>query len=106
MSPKRDKTFLICAAIAGIGGVLAIATSIGLPLLAWAHGRPAQPTYILFSAWGMAALAGCAANVYVYFQSGPPPDKPRGGGQPAVQLHLIEGRAQKLPVAEQERRAA
>jgi hypothetical protein len=104
--PKRDRTFLLLATIAAIGGVLSIATSIGLPFYAWAHGGHPQPTYVLFSAWGMAALAGCAANIYVYFQSGPPPGKPPRGGQRVTQLRALEARAKPTPIAEQERRAA
>ncbi len=106
MPRKRDPNFLVLAAFAGLGGTLSIATSIGLPLYAWAHGAHPQPTYFLFSLWGMAALAGAAANVYVYFQSGPPPGKPPHGGLPAVRLRLLQGRSQTLPQAEQERRAA
>jgi hypothetical protein len=106
MPRKRDRNFLLLAAFAGTGGLLSIGTSIGLPLYAWAHGSHPPPTYFLFSLWGMAALAGAAANIYVYFQSGPPPAKPPHGGLPAVQLYLIEGRSQTVPLAEQERRAA
>jgi hypothetical protein len=106
MKRKRDGAFLVVAAVAGLGGLGAIGAGIGLPLYSWMHGGHAQSTFFFFSLWGIAALCGAAANVYTYLQSGDPPDKPPRGGQPAVKLRLIDGRAQQVAKPERDRRAA
>ena len=88
---ERDRTFLHLAAFAGVGGVGAIATSVVATVLTWRGGHP-NTTFFFFSLWGLAALAGAAANVMVYFQSGDPPQKPPRGGQKVTPLHLLESR--------------
>ena len=65
-----------------------------------------EPTFVFFSLWGFMALAGAAANVYTYFQSGPPPEKPRGGGQRIASVHVLDARRAASPATEIERRAA
>jgi hypothetical protein len=106
MPRKRDRTFLNLAIFAATGGVLAIATSVGAPLWSWWHGGHAEPTYFFFSLWGLAALAGAAANVYVYFQTGPPPEKPPRGGQRIATVTVLEARTASKPEVREERRAA
>jgi hypothetical protein len=77
---KKDPAFLQMAAIAGIGGVLAIVCAIGFPIWVAQHGRPYMPGFSLFAAWGIAALAGAAACLNTYFLSDTPlPPPPRGG---------------------------
>ena len=77
---KKDPAFLQMAAIAGIGGVLAIVCAIGFPIWVAQHGRPYMPGFSLFAAWGIAALAGAAACLNTYFLSDTPrPPKPGGG---------------------------
>ena len=83
-----------------------IMTSIGFPLWAIFHGHPVEPTFVFFSLWGMMALAGAAANIYTYLQSGPPPQKPRGGGQRLASVHTLDARRASTTKAEAERRAA
>jgi len=61
---------------------------------------------VFFGLWGFMALAGAAANVYTYFLSGPPPEKPRGGGQRLASVHMLDARRATAPVTEVERRAA
>jgi len=100
---NRDKTFLRLAAFAGTGGLVAIATSIGSAVITWRNGHPGS-TFFFFSLWGLAALAGAAANVVVYFQSGDPPGKPPRGGRKVVALRSLDARA-ALPV-ESDRKAA
>ncbi len=77
---RRDPTFLRLAAIAGLGGVGAIATSVVVTLRSMHGGHPTS-TYFFFSLWGIAALAGAAANIATFFQSGDPPQKPPRGGK-------------------------
>jgi hypothetical protein len=103
---KRNPQFLIAAALAGFGGLTCIATSVGFPLWAIAHGRPVEPTFVFFSLWGVMALAGAAANIYTYLESGPPPQKPRGGGQPLASIHTLDARRARAANPEAERRAA
>jgi hypothetical protein len=100
----RDRTFLQLAAFAAIGGLGAIGTSIFTVVLTWRAGHP-NSTFFFFSLWGLAALAGAAANVVVYFQSGDPPDKPPRGGQKVVQLRSLEAASQVVQ-ADQDRKAA
>ena len=101
---RRDPTFLHLAAFAGLGGLLAIGTSIVATVLSWRGGHP-HTTFFFFSLWGLAAIAGAVANVMVYFQSGDPPPKPPRGGQKVTPLRLLETRPAPQPV-EQERKAA
>ncbi len=81
-------------------------TSIGFPLWAVLHGQPAEPTFVFFSLWGIMALAGAAANIYTYLQSGPPPEKPRGGGQRLASVHALDARRHAAAKPETHRRAA
>jgi hypothetical protein len=100
----RDRTFLHLAVFAGVGGLGAIATSIVATVVSWHDGRPTS-TFFFSSLWGIAALAGAAANVAVYFQSGDPPEKPPRGGQKVTPLRALETRP--APSAgEVERKAA
>jgi len=100
----RDRTFLQLAAFAALGGFGAIGTSIFTVVISWHAGHP-NSTFFFFSLWGLAALAGAAANVFVYFQSGDPPPKPPRGGQKIVQLRSLEAASSSV-VVEQERKAA
>jgi hypothetical protein len=85
---RRDPTFLRLAAIAGLGGVGAIATSVVVTLRSMHGGHPTS-TYFFFSLWGIAALAGAAANIATYYQSGDPPGRPpRGGKRLAAPISL------------------
>ena len=77
---KRDSSFLIIAVIAGSGGVLAIALSIGIPIWIALHGKPYNPAFSLFAGWGVAALGGCYGSLHTYFLSDTTqPRPPRGG---------------------------
>ncbi len=77
---RRDPTFLRLACLAGAGGLAAIGTSI-IATVRTMHGSHPTTTYFFFSLWGIAALAGAAANVATYYQSGDPPKKPPRGGK-------------------------
>ncbi len=101
----RDRTFLHLAVFAGIGGLGAIGTSIVATVMTWHNGHP-NTTYFFFSLWGIAALAGAAANVMVYFQSGDPPEKPPRGGQKVTPIRNLDARPSPTPVVERERKAA
>jgi hypothetical protein len=103
---KRDPRFLFAAALAGVGGLTCIVTSVGFPLWAIAHGRPVEPTFVFFSLWGIMALFGAAANIATYLQSGSPPPKPRGGGQRLASVHALDARRTAAAKPEAERRAA
>ncbi|GAC1306639.1 MAG: hypothetical protein NVSMB19_18920 [Vulcanimicrobiaceae bacterium] len=100
----RDRTFLQLAVFAGVGGVGAIATSVIATVVTWRGGHP-NTTFFFFSLWGIAALAGAAANVMVYFQSGDPPEKPPRGGQRVTPLRPPESRPGTQPVVEREKAA-
>jgi hypothetical protein len=108
MSRKRDRGFLVTAALAAVGGLACIAVSLGFPLWAALHGRPIEPTFVFFSLWGIFALAGAAANVHVYLTTGKPPDKPRGGGQRLAQVRQLDARRAVVSSVqvESERKAA
>jgi hypothetical protein len=99
---RRDPTFLRLAAFAGVGGLGAIVTSIVATVATWHAGHP-NSTFFFFSLWGIAALAGAAANVAVYFQSGDPPPRPPRGGQKVTPLRIVEARSTRI---ENERKAA
>jgi hypothetical protein len=101
---NRDKTFLRLAAFAAAGGVVAIGVSTASAVITWHAGRPGS-TFFFFSLWGFIALAGAAANVVVYFQSGDPPGKPPRGGRKVVALRSLDARAAPQP-GESERKAA
>ena len=101
---RRDPTFLHLAMFAGAGGIGAIATSVIATVVTWHGGHP-NTTFFFFSLWGLAALAGAAANVVVYFQSGDPPEKPPRGGVRLAPVTRLETRAAQK-AAESERRAA
>jgi hypothetical protein len=103
---ERDKRFLFAAWLAGVGGVTCVVTSVVFPLWSIAHGRAVEPTFVFFSLWGFIALAGAAANVYTYLSSGPPPRRPRGGGQPLATIHTLDARRASVATPEAERRAA
>lgn len=90
---------------AGVGGLGAIAASIVATVLTWRGGHP-NTTFFFFSLWGIAALAGAAANVVVYFQSGDPPDKPPRGGEKVTPIRVLETRPAAQPIVERERKAA
>jgi hypothetical protein len=77
---KKDPSFLTMAAIAGLGGIMAIVFAIGSPIWAAHEGHPYTPAFALFAAWGLAALAGSWACLNTYFISDKPlPPPPRGG---------------------------
>jgi hypothetical protein len=97
----RDATFLQLAVFAAVGGLGAIGTSIFTVVITWHAGHP-NSTFFFFSLWGIAALAGAAANIVVYFQSGDPPEKPPRGGQKVVALRTIDSGKS----VDQERKAA
>lgn len=101
-SRPRDRTFIHLALFAGVGGVGAIGTSIVATVVTWHDGHP-NTTFLFFSLWGLAALAGAAANVVVYFQSGDPPEKPPRGGQKVRPLRVAETRPASSSVVERER---
>ncbi|GAC1444103.1 MAG: hypothetical protein NVS2B8_17090 [Vulcanimicrobiaceae bacterium] len=109
MSPRpprhRDRTFLHLAAFAGVGGLGAIGTSVVATVVTWHGGHP-NTTFLFFSLWGIAALAGAVANVVVYFQSGDPPEKPPRGGQKVTPLRILEQRPAPQATTERERKAA
>lgn len=109
MSPRpprpRDRTFLHLAAFAALGGFGAIGTSVVATVATWHDGHP-NTTFLFFSLWGIAALAGVVANVVVYFQSGDPPEKPPRGGQKVTPLRLLETRPAPQSVTEREQKAA
>ncbi len=82
MRPRqRDPAFLNMAAIAGLGGILAIVFSIGFPIWIRLHGGPWNPAFSLFSAWGVAALGGAYACIRTYLISDDPQPPPRGGAR-------------------------
>jgi hypothetical protein len=89
-----------------VGGASCILVSLGFPLWALAHGRRVEPTFVFLSLWGIFALAGCAANIYTYLSSGPPPQKPPRGGQRLASVHVLDVRHTAATAAEPERRAA
>jgi len=101
----RDTTFLKLAVFAGVGGLGAIVASIVTTVISWRNGHPGS-TFFFFSLWGLAALAGSAANIVTYFQSGDPPEKPPRGGQRVVALRLLEARQPPATTVENERKAA
>lgn len=102
---SRDRTFLQLAIFAGVGGFGAIATSVIATIATWRNGHP-NTTFFFFSLWGIAALAGAAANVMVYFQSGDPPEKPPRGGQKVTPLRALETRPAPQQSTDRERKAA
>jgi hypothetical protein len=103
---KRDPAFLRMAAVAAVGGVLAIAFAIGFPLWAERHGRSSTPAFMLFAAWGFAALAGAYACLQTYFLSDPP-GRPPHGGVPLKLVHDVDAvSALDAPRGERDRRAA
>jgi hypothetical protein len=93
---RRDSSFLVIAALAGIGGVMAIAFAIAFPLWAHAHHRSSTPAFMLFAAWGIAALGGAWACIQTYLLSSDP-NGPRGGG---VRLRLVKN-ADAVPPGQQ-----
>jgi hypothetical protein len=101
---RRDPTFLHLACFAALGGFGAIAAAVLATVVTWRNGH-ANTTFLFFSLWGLAALAGAAANVVVYFQSGDPPPKPPRGGQRVTPLRRLDVRQAPAPI-EQERKAA
>jgi hypothetical protein len=104
---RRDVSFLHISAIAAFGGVLALGASFGMPMWVNAHGGHATPAFYFFGIWGLAALAGAAASYHTYRLSGPPPDKPRGGGvRPAAPISLDAKRRAHAPEERSTRKAA
>lgn len=102
---RRDPTFLRLACVAGAGGVAAIATSVWATVRTASHGHPTS-TFFFFSLWGLAALAGAAANIATYFQTGDPPEKPPRGGLPHEQPISLDARRPAANDGGTERRAA
>jgi hypothetical protein len=78
---KRDSSFLFIAAIAALGGTLAIVLSIGLPIWSRLHGASVTPAFSLFAGWGVAAMLGAYASLRTYFVSEDPSGPPRGGAR-------------------------
>ncbi len=101
----RDPTFLRLACLAGMGGLGAIVTSI-VATLRTMHGSHPTSTYFFFSLWGIAALAGAAANIATYFQSGDPPEKPPRGGKRVDAPIVLDSRRPASAVDAGERKAA
>lgn len=91
MKRARDRSFLHIAGFAGVGGLLAVGFSVGIPVWALLHGRQVTPAFFFFGIWGFVALMGCAASIHTYFQSGDPPDKPPKGGVPLRGFAVIDG---------------
>ncbi len=103
----RDRTFLRLAWLAGAGGLLNIAFSIGMPLERYWHHEPFSPAFFFFSLWGLAAFYGCAACIYTYRTSGDPPgDRPPPGGLHERNFSVIEGGVRTEGASEQTKRAA
>ncbi len=100
----RDPTFLRLACLAGFGGLAAIGTSI-VATMRTMHGSHPTSTYFFFSLWGLAALAGAAANIATYFQSGDPPKKPPRGGK-RVEAPIALDSRRPAAVESGERKAA
>jgi hypothetical protein len=100
---RGDPTFLRSAALAAVCGFGCIGAGIGMPVWSWMHGGHASPAFFYFSLWGFVALMGAAANIYVYFQTMPPPQPPpRGGNRDTVVTSLD---ARRRPEARLEDRA-
>ncbi len=99
-----NPVFLRTAALAGGAGVACIGTSVGMPVWNWMHGGHDSPVFIFFSLWGIIALMGAAANIYVYFQTTPPSRPPRGGHR-VSEVTVLDAR-RKAPLEEQQRKAA
>ncbi len=103
----RDRTFLRLAWLAGIGGLLDVGFSIGMPIQQSLRHEPWNPAFFFFSLWGLAALYGCAACIYTYRTSGDPPgDRPPPGGLRVERFTLIEGGAKTEASTERTKRAA
>jgi hypothetical protein len=102
---KRDRSFLVMAALAGTGGLLAVGMAIGLPIWRSRHGLPYTPEFSLFAAWGFAALAGAYACLKTYFITDPP-RRPPHGGLPLTVLHGTSAVAAERGAPATERRAA
>jgi amino acid transporter len=102
---KRDPSFLVAAALAGAGGLLAIGFAVAMPFWTARHGRPWTSAFSLIAAWGCAALAGCYAALSTYFASGDPPETPPKGGVRAPGLRVLEG-GKRADAPTRERNAA
>lgn len=102
---KRDPAFLRMAVIAALGGILAIAFALGFPVWARLHGRSSTPAFMLFAAWGFAALAGAYACLQTYFLSDPP-RRPPHGGLPLTLVKSADAVAPQEASSQQHRRAA
>jgi hypothetical protein len=95
------------AAIAGTGGVMAIAVAIGVPIWMSLHGRPYVPTFSLFACWGFAALGGAYACLHTYFLTDTLPPRPPGSGLPISVLRSTAALGVVKPPADAtDRRAA
>ena len=91
MRPRqRDRSFLYMAAIAGFGGVLAIAVSIGLPVWMAVHGHPYTPAFSLFTCWGLFALGGAYGCLHTYRLTDTPPRPRPPGGMPVTVLRTAD----------------
>jgi hypothetical protein len=75
------------AVLAAVGGVLAIALAIGLPIWMAMHGKPSMPAFSMFACWGIFALLGAYGCLHTYFLSDTPPRRPPPGGLPVTRLH-------------------
>jgi len=90
---KKDRAFLVMAAIAGVGGLLNVGFAIGLAVWTAVHRHAYEPFFSIFAIWGMCALAGAYACIQTYrISDATPPPPPRGGRR----LEVITGGA--LPV--------
>lgn len=84
--------------LAGVGGVLNIGFSVGMPIFRRMHHQSADPGFFFFALWGLVALMGCAACIHTYLGSAPP-DRPPRGGLPERGFTLVEGgAAQRMPL--------
>jgi hypothetical protein len=103
----RDRTFLRFAWLAGIGGLLNVGFSVGMPLEKYLHHEPWSPAFFFFALWGLIAFYGCGACIYTYLTSGDPPgDRPPPGGLRERSFQVIEGGAKTEAASDRTKRAA
>ncbi len=102
----RDGSFLRLAVLAGVGAVLDLGFSVGIPVVRALRHEAWTPAFFFFGVWGIVALAGCAACVATYLASGEPPDRKPPGGLHERRFTVVEGGANKERVSEQTKRAA
>jgi hypothetical protein len=102
---RGDPTYLHTAGLAALCGVGCIGAGIGMPVWNWMHGGHVSPAFFYFSLWGFIGLMGAAANIYVYFQTMPPPVPPPRGGNRSTTVTSLDAR-RRAPVRTDERSKA